>query len=211
MKPILITHPEVSARLVEWMMAHGWVKTNDPNFKKDFMFTKNIRQFDRLVYWNSGDDIAMPLGRVIYEERLDLYYELQIIDTYDTIEYEPEWIEKILSGEKTMSIRRTQYPCGHYWLVTPDGEKHGLIEIFNVRTYPMSIVLDTCERVLTTNENPSYLFIDALETAEKSGFGSYDNVGFDVIKKFIAYHRENYSAIKYKHDFNLIELEGDTE
>ena len=34
------------------------------------------------------------------------------------ITYAPEWIAKILSGQKTMTIRRTQYPCGVHDVVS---------------------------------------------------------------------------------------------
>lgn len=207
MKPILITHPDAPARLAEWLLAHGWEEEKNIS---GVCYRKNGAEFTELSFNNhlsTTTETALFISRIEGVTPDSLFYQLQIICPLDQIEYQPEWIEKILSGEKTMSIRKTQYPCGYYWLVTPDGEKHGVIEIFNVRTYPMSIVLDTCERVLTTNENPSFLVIDALETAEKSGFGSYDNVGFDVVKKFIAYHRHNYSAIKYAHTFTLVDLE----
>ena len=59
------------------------------------------------------------------------------------IRYSPEWIEKILSGQKTMTYRRTQYPCGVYDVVNDaSGEVVGQIEVVKVEKFDMGELID---------------------------------------------------------------------
>lgn len=197
MKPILITHPDASKRLAEWLTAHGWkekvvLTDSGQDYLEIKAHVKSLSQINTTQI--SNEAIAYYIAQCENITQASLLHELQIISPVGTIEYEPEWIEKILSGEKTMSIRKTQYSCGYYWLVTPDGEKRGVIHVNSVSViHFVEILEDSC--VLDIGVRlPNKDILIGLS-------------GFNSVESFIAYHRENYSAIKYAHTFTLVGLE----
>ncbi len=110
------------------------------------------------------------------------------------IRYKPEWIEKILNGQKTMTIRRTQYPCGIYDVVS-EAEPNTVvcrIEVVRVEKW------DTDSR------------LQRVQTAYDKGCElpfSVHSSGFKFIDDFIQYHRENYAPVKFAHTFQL--MKGD--
>lgn len=177
MKPILITHPDAPIRLANYKKSKGY-QLNDEWVS---------------IHQKGWVDIMYSLKNVCDENKItldSLLYELQIVNPIGTMQYEHEWIEKILFGKKTMSIRKTQYSCGYYWLVAPDGKKRGIIEITKVEKWNMN---DLSNMVGWLNYGNRHINIEHI---------AYSS-GFDSLESFIAYHRENYSAIKYKHDFTL--------
>jgi len=195
MKPILITHPDASVRLAEWLLAHGWeekvvLTESGQDYLEIKAHVKSLSQINTTQI--SNEAIAYYIALCENITQASLLHELQIISPVGTIEYEPEWIEKILSGDKTMSILKTQYPCGYHWLTTPDGEKRGVIQVTRVEKIPIGLWLDNvCRR------------INLMDYITKCGFDNYESL--------CAYHRENYSAIKYAHTFTLVKLEGDIQ
>lgn len=103
------------------------------------------------------------------------------------ITYAPEWIAKILSGQKTMTIRRTQYPCGVYDVVgeaEPD-KVVCQIEIVKVEKWEH-------KKRIPLNNDAVWFFTDAR------------NSGFENLQDFYEYHRENYAPVKYAHTFELV-------
>ncbi len=106
------------------------------------------------------------------------------------ITYAPEWIDKILSGQKTMTIRRTQYPCGVYDVVS-EAEPDKVvcrIKIVKVEKLEMCLILDTDPYLIGSWTNETYI--------EASGFSKP--------RDFIQYHLKNYAPVKYAHTFQLV-------
>lgn len=117
------------------------------------------------------------------------------------ITYAPEWIEKILSGQKTMTIRRTQYLCGVYDVVAESEPNRVVcrIEVVKVEkvNMPKSLFLNTIDA-----DEYARKLLPFVNFALWSGFkGSW------FIEDFIQYHRENYAPVKFAHTFEL--LKGD--
>lgn len=110
------------------------------------------------------------------------------------IHYKPEWIEKILSGQKIMTIRRTQYLCGIYDVVS-EAEPDKVvcqIEIVKVRKWETDKRLYFAEDYCKKFDN---VLVD------------FNRCGFDNVDDYIQYHRENYAPVKFAHTFQL--MKGD--
>ena len=127
--------------------------------------------------------------------------------------YAPEWIDKILSGEKTMTIRRTQYSCGVYDVVS-EAEPDTVmcrIEIVRVDKWDtekwLGEIQEAGDRYNMTDifigqapfapNDDEYMYIQDFECFAKSS-------GFASISDFIQYHRENYAPVKFAHTFELV-------
>ncbi len=130
--------------------------------------------------------------------------------------YLPEWIEKILSGQKTMTIRRTQYPCGIYDVVTETEPEKSVcrIEVVKVEKWDTEKWICAMENDLKYNWSNIVDNAPVMDTGGWDGWGhapSFEafpclalSSGFVSIPDFIQYHRENYSAVKYAHTFQLV-------
>lgn len=147
--------------------------------------------------------------------------------------YLPEWIEKILNGEKTMTIRKTQYPCGVYDVVseTEPDKVVCRIEIVKVEKWYADFWLsEVLKSDVELNSTPRFTEI----TGHTSGFPynkysirtgqcehSYEYYeiielypcwvclsGFKCIADFIQYHRKNYAPVKFAHTFQLLKGES---
>lgn len=109
--------------------------------------------------------------------------------------YSPEWIAKILSGQKTMTIRRTQYPCGVYDVVSESESDKVVcqIEITEILKWKTDERLHHARDFFCRNGmTPFYV----------------DKCGFDDVDSFIQYHRENYAPVKFAHTFELLKGES---
>ena len=142
--------------------------------------------------------------------------------------YTPEWIEKILTGEKTMFIIPTQLQLGiHNVVNNSELEKIACqIEVVKVEKWDTDYWLD---RILTNPNDVSlqdgrlfYVFgktdgftynKDHFEDCrgERDYYYNYDVFpcwvrcsGFASIADFIQYHRDNYAPVKFAHTFNLM-------
>ena len=107
------------------------------------------------------------------------------------ITYTPEWIEKILSGQKTMTIRKTQYPCGVYDVVSEAEPDTVVCQIEVVKV----LKWETDKRL--------YFAEDWFNKKGEVLFDIYI-CGFNDVNSFIRYHRENYAPVKYAHTFELV-------
>lgn len=122
------------------------------------------------------------------------------------ITYTPEWIAKILSGQKTMTIRRTQYPCGVYDVVS-EAEPDKVvcrIEVVRVEKVNMDHQLKRFQNLLD-----GFRDITDIVNACFSDEHNYSaSCGFIDIVNFIQYHRENYAPVKFAHTFELLKGES---
>lgn len=141
-------------------------------------------------YWDDAYIFATRNEAILFAKRLNRTNKREII-------YSPEWIEKILSGQKTMTIRRTQYPCGIYDVVSETEPNTVVcqIEIWQVTKFDSDYWIK-----IYTNPNLEYPTLPAkmakVNHAIPCGFESYDS--------FIQYHRDNYAPVKFAHTFQLV-------
>lgn len=143
-KPVMWTDEEASTRLKKWLIKLGWV--GERNYIHNYLGADNYGKFFDLTplmirvnirdsYSNEHsfiDDISAILQ---YESiTLDsLLHDLNIIKPIGRLEYTSEWIDKILSGQKTMDILPTQHACGYYELWdTERQEVGGIVEVMDV-------------------------------------------------------------------------------
>lgn len=171
---------------------------------------------------NSDEKDAFVKGLLIDISMLELQLKA-MCEAYlkpQQILYKPEWIDKILSGQKTMTIRKTQYPCGVYDVVN-EAELDKVvcqIEIVKVEKWDTDYWL----RYIATHQY--YNWADVRRGGDSfSNAGSWDGwgippsyqkfpcfvklsgfSGISCFEDFEDYHRENYAPVKFAHTFQLV-------
>lgn len=108
-----------------------------------------------------------------------------------------------------MTIRRTQYPCGVYDVVSEAAPDKVVCQIEVVKVEKW----DTDYRLSEMQKSAWYNSIDVMDDDD----GYVDTVvlhpcfalssGFVSIADFIQYHRENYAPVKFAHTFELVKGE----
>lgn len=122
-----------------------------------------------------------------------LLHEINVICPIGRIEYTSDWIDKILSGQKTMDILPTQHACGYYELWDKDkSEVRGIVEIERVDRV-------TSDQILYLGYGKG----DMPRFAKDSGFDSFDS--------FLDYHRTSFQSVKYAITYRVVDMKGDSE
>lgn len=175
---------------------------------KDFR-KKFERAFRPYLEYNEGYVLDMPFAQV--SEILE-----DILNEPQKIIYSSEWIAKILSGQKTMTIRRTQYPCGVYDVVSESESDTVVcqIEVMKVEKWDTDYWLKQMMKHDPNDPADYYNYSDCDYDGGWDGFGHTpscqifpcfaESSGFDSIPDFIRYHRENYAPVKFAHTFELV-------
>lgn len=176
------------------------------------------------VYLNSNEDERYRFVKGLLDQiavcEMQLSGMAEAFKKRSQIRYSPEWIDKILSGEKTMTIRRTQYACGIYDVVN-DAEPEKVvcqIEVVKVEKWDTDYWL----RYMATHQY--YNWADVRRGGDSfSNAGSWDGwgippsyqkfpcfvklsgfSGISCFEDFEDYHRENYAPVKFAHTFQLV-------
>lgn len=160
-------------------------------------------------YWDDAYIFATRNEAILFAKRLNRTNKREII-------YSPEWIEKILSGQKTMTIRRTQYPCGIYDVVSETEPDTVVcqIEVVRVEKWETEYWLREISKInqpCAYNEVYTESNIDFLRSSSYSDKEVIElfpcfalSSGFESIPDFIQYHLKNYAPVKYAHTFQLV-------
>ncbi len=177
-KPVMWTDEEGISRLVKWI---------DVNIK---------RLLEKYYTWNSLIDMVVFNSKITADS---LLHDLNIIKPVGRLEYTSEWIDKILSGQKTMSIRKTQYQCAYYELSDTDKEEvRGIVEVDGVQMWH---TVDLIGMVVD---------FEKLSLSAISGVEAYVNrCGFNSKEEFAEYHRTNFQSIKYAITYRVVDMKGD--
>lgn len=171
------TDEEGVSRLVKWI---------DVNTK---------RLLEKYYTWNSLIEMVVFDNKITIDS---LLHDLNIIKPIARLEYTSEWIDKILSGQKTMDILPTQHVCGYYELWdTERQEVGGIVEVMDV-----SILRFRIEK----NNLPSFSGVfqyNAKIMAQKCGFKMFQD--------FITHHHDNFQSVKYAITYRVVDMKGDWE
>lgn len=129
-----------------------------------------------------------------------LLHDLNIIKPTGRLEYASEWIDKILSGQKTMSIRKTQYMCGYYELWdTERQEVRGGVDVTQVQK-----ILFEDNNILGLLSMRSFPYIQMSKN-------TYKFCGFDSREAFADHHRTHFQSVKYAITYRIVDMKGDME
>jgi len=118
-----------------------------------------------------------------------------------------------------MTIRRTQYPCGVYDVVSEAEPEKSVcrIEVVKVEKWDTEYWLREMSKInqpCAYNEVYTESNIDFLRSSSDSDKEVIElfpcfalSSGFASIADFIQYHRDNYAPVKYAHTFQI--MKGD--
>lgn len=200
--PAQFNSKEAQERLIAHFQSLGWQM---PTYDKEQDGT-----YKNLFWIATGDNLCAEslAGGVEYVEKAtQLFYDLNIYICSGKITYAPEWIEKILSGQKTMTIRRTQYPCGVYDVVSEAEPDKVVCQIEIVRVEKVEF-----ELFIQPHKSKSIKINTSEIKTEVKTWDDFNRItnlmvcmsGFEFEKDFIQYHRENYAPVKFAHTFQLV-------
>lgn len=212
--PVEFNSKEAQERLIAHFLSKGWDMPES---------IKEAGETPENLFWLTENDSIGALANY-YEAEYEynakqLLCDLNIYVVMGRIIYSPEWITKILSGQKTMTIRRTQYPCGVYDVVseTEPDKVVCRIEVVKVEKWDTEYWLEymmTHHYYNWANVKRSDLFSSA---GSWDGYGmppSYQKFpcfvkasgfsGVSCFEDFEIYHRENYAPVKFAHTFELV-------
>ena len=205
-KPVMWTDEEASTRLKKWLIKLGWV--GERNYIHNYLGADNYGKFFDLTplmirvnirdsYSNEHsfiDDISAILQ---YESiTLDsLLHDLNIIKPIGRLEYTSEWIDKILSGQKTMDILPIQHTCGYYELWDTDRQEvRGIVEVMSVSILRFRI---------ESNNLPSFSGV-----FQFNGKVIAQKCGFKMFQDFITHHHDNFQSVKYAITYRVVDIKG---
>lgn len=216
-KPVMWTDEEASARLLTYLLHKDWEVNQSKEDESVFAVKKQfIDHLDKfyLITENNGHQyehlLLTAIERVSGRESItpdSLLHDLNIIKPIGRLEYRSEWIDKILSGQKTMSIRKTQHACGHYELWDTDRQEvRGIVEVTLVEKFIF----------LFNRFNDPIINITIFSSMTLDEFGLWwddvvRNTGFDTRKDFKDYHRANFQSVKYAITYRVVDMKGDVE
>lgn len=121
-----------------------------------------------------------------------LLHEINVVCPIGRLKYTSEWIDKILSEQKTMDILPTQYQCGYYELWDTDQkEVRGIVEVTQIEKLEMCLMIPVT---------------DALCTAIAENYTK--RCGFDCWQNLITYHRTHFQSIKYAVTYRIVDMKG---
>ena len=168
------TDEEGVSRLVKWI---------DVNTK---------RLLEKYYTWNSLIEMVVFDNKITIDS---LLHDLNIIKPIARLEYTSEWIDKILSGQKTMDILPTQHVCGYYELWdTERQEVGGIVEVGQVEKMAMDLLFPVLDGI-------SLMIVECL----------FEECGFDRIQDFVHYHHDNFQSVKYAITYRVVDMKGDWE
>lgn len=151
-------------------------------------------------YWDDAYIFATRNEAILFAKRLNRINRNEII-------YAPEWIPKILSGQKTMTIRRTQYPCGVYDVVS-EAEPNRVvcrIEVVKVEKVEFELFIQPHKsRSIKVNTSEIKTEVKTWDDFNRITDLIVSMSGFESGKDFIQYHRDNYAPVKFAHTFELV-------
>lgn len=178
-KPVMWTDEEGVSRLVKWI---------DVNTK---------RLLEKYYTWNSLIEMVVFDNKITIDS---LLHDLNIIKPIARLEYTSEWIDKILSGQKTMDILPTQHVCGYYELWdTERQEVRGGVDVTQVQK-----ILFEDNNILGLLSMRSFPYIQMSKN-------TYKFCGFDSREAFADHHRNNFQSVKYAITYRVVDMKGDGE
>lgn len=176
-KPVMWTDEEGVSRLVKWI---------DVNTK---------RLLEKYYTWNSLIEMVVFDNKITIDS---LLHDLNIIKPIARLEYESRWIDKILSGQKTMDILPVQHTCGYYELWdTERQEVRGIVEVMSVSILRFKI---------ESNNLPSFSGV-----FQFNGKVIAQKCGFQRFQDFLDYHRAHFQSVKYAITYRVVDMKGDWE
>ncbi len=179
-KPVIWTDKEAGTRLLKKLYSSGTAKNE--------WWDANISNNSQLLEQALG--YCLEIDNQTHDS---LLHDLNIIKPIGRIEYTSDWIDKILSGQKTMDILPTQHACGYYELWDKDkSEVRGIVEIERVDRV-------TSDQILYLGYGKG----DMPRFAKDSGFDSFDS--------FLDYHRTSFQSVKYAITYRVVDMKGDSE
>lgn len=194
------TDEEANNRLIWWLTNRGYTRALRQPYQVIKMNKTGQSHKHQPIQW-FDNDIIQGINKVSVVCGLStdsLLHDLNIIKPIGRLEYTSEWIDKILAGTKTMSIRKTQYMCGFYELWdTQRQEVRGIVEV------------DMVYKLECSNGN--------LWLITESGKRTHDNLmwakdsGFRSIESFLAHHAQNPQSVKYAITYRVVDMKGDGE
>lgn len=200
-KPVMWTDEEAGERLKKWVTEKdgnwhsldGFSYWYSHGFKADF-------KVHQCYIENFLASLEMING--LFDITIDsLLHEINVICPIGRIEYTSDWIDKILSGQKTMDILSTQHACGYYELWdTEQQEVRGIAEVDCVQKWHgvdlIGMVVD----------------YEKLSLTAISGVEAFVNrCGFDSKESFADYHRNSFQSVKYAITYHVVDMKGDGE
>jgi hypothetical protein len=178
-KPVMWTDEEGVSRLVKWI---------DVNTK---------RLLEKYYTWNSLIEMVVFDNKITIDS---LLHDLNIIKPIGRLEYESKWIDKILSGQKTMDILPVQHTCGYYELWdTERQEVRGGVDVTQVQK-----ILFEDNNILGLLSMRSFPYIQMSKN-------TYKFCGFDSREAFADHHRTHFQSVKYAITYRVVDMKGDWE
>jgi hypothetical protein len=198
-KPVIWTDEKAHSRLISWLTNDGWVSASRQPYQVIKMNRTREACQQSIQWFDTNVIIGIEKSSELYGLTLDsLLHDINIIKPIGRLEYTSEWIDKILSGQKTMDILPIQYMCGYYELWdTERQEVRGIVEVMDV-----SILRFRIEK----NNLPSFSGVfqyNAKIMAQKCGFKMFQD--------FITHHRTNFQSVKYAITYRVVDMKGDGE
>jgi hypothetical protein len=202
-KPVMWTDKEATNRINGWLESKEFIIHASSEIDGHESFSVSYKDVVMLTYCSGLETIKDELGYLLNGLSIttdSLLHDLNIIKPIGRLEYTSEWIDKILAGTKTMSIRKTQYQCGYYELWDTERQKvRGIVEVVMVSKQIFSYEcerIDISGRVVPDDINPVQFSIKN---------------GFDSFAELLDYHRNNFQSIKYAITYRMVDMKGDGE
>lgn len=202
-KPVIWTDKEANERLKLWLKESGYhffpMTTNGSYFNPT---PDNDHDYVKVPHNKFTDiEFEVALKRINKSRSItpdSLLHDLNIIKPIGHLQYTSDWIDKILSGQKTMDILPVQHACGYYELWDTDRQEvRGIVEV------------DAVHKLIMVDGELHMYYID------HGSFPIYifwrDACGFDSDDEFADYHRNSSQSVKYAITYHVVDMKGDGE